>query len=646
MMSSFLDKIKIKTAVGRSNKFDLSCTHVTTQDFFSQRIIYQRELMPGQSISVNATTFTRLAPLDKPFFTGCRMVNRGFFVPYRTIFRGFNEFLTDTDYIDDDGTIKRITSVPYFELLGLSRLFFGSVGQSLGFYTEQSTPDEDPTVQHDFIVVQPASSGTSTRRLDLTASGRYVYSVLCALGYSLISDLRTQLDTSHPNFNMSVSALPIMAFIKVYLDWYTDPAYTDTRNVVLSTLKQCSNQGAGGILTDDKVSLLLSAMQMVGRSLYDRDYFTAAFDNPLVPNDGTMSGVQIPEIKDYSKTVDVDGSTLQTKRTIIGNNRAVFDSADSQTPPPYIESQSGIGSTTSNTEQNFKYRGFVGMLNQYMLDSLKALTDYVKRYQLIGSRTLDRYLAMFGIKLDSAKLDRSIYVGKSQVNIDIADVMSTSATEDATLGDYAAKGVGYKPNQTFSYKADEFGLFLIVSTILPTVGYVQGVHRMNLHIDRLDFFSPDFDALGTQAIARGELWNNPNRPANFTIMDGRGWSANAPFGYTPRYSEYAVARDFLTADFRCRRINADLGAWHTFRLFDPVNSDDIDIMQHHDENFDIAYDQQFNRIFNYKDDAADHFFVVHQFSISSRMPKKPLFEQYDFDEGRAFIANLSGTNLN
>lgn len=636
-MANFLDKIKIKTATGRSNKFDLSCTHVTTQDFFSQRIVYCRELMPKQSLNVDMASFTRLAPLDKPFFTGCQMINRAFFVPFRTVFKPFTEFLTDTDYIAEDGTSKKVSTIPYFSTTQLSRLFFTSVGSSLGFYETFESSEDDPDAKADFEVQETNGSATVLRPIVLTSRGRYVYSVLCALGYTLNGNLVT-LATEQPNFAMNVSALPILAFCKVYCDWYTDPQYSTTRNLVLQYMKVVSNST---VLSDDALTNLLWCLSTVGRSLYDRDYFTSAFDNPLVPNDGTMSSVTIPEIKDYSKQ-----TSSSTYENLTGDSHVVYDSGDSQSPPPYIEGKSSINAPLASVQDRFVYRGFVTMLNQYMLDSLKALSDYVKRYQLVGSRTLDRYFALFGIKLESAKLDRCIYVGKNVVDINVADVMSTAATSDALLGDYAAKGVGYNGNQSFNYTADEFGMFFILSTIIPKIGYVQGIHRMNMHIDRLDFFNGDFDGIGTQAIARGELWNDAKNGEQYAAFVDQGYNSNAPFAYIKRFAEYATARDFMSGDFRCQHINADLGAWHTFRLFDPVTDEDVELISHHDENFDVAYDKQYNRIFNYKGDGADHFYVVHQFRITSRMPMQPLYEQYDFEDGRTAITNLGGTNLN
>lgn len=636
-MSNFIDKIKIKTGVTRMYNHDLSCSHITTQDFFRIRPIYAKEMIPGETLTIDRLdSFVRLAPLQKPFYGSVRMINRAFFIPFRTIFAAFNNFITDTPYTCN-GTSYRVDSVPYFYTADLIQML-----TSNPYATNVATPS---ALNYDVCV----NDGTNMSYWRFTAIGRHLMTIIYALGYTFA--FSTSEKVYNVQVNQRASALPLFAFAKVMADWYSDPAYVSTRDEMLRTLSKYEH---GGTVDAQDIDYLLSRCV---NSLYDRDYFTAAFDNPLVPNDGTMTAVQIPDINQSRYAVtssDSSGNSNYIQRSIVGDTHVTFknNSLEGQ-PAPYIESKSSDRDTVNTTipdailSKQLTYRGFVGLLNQYMLDSLKALSDYVKRYQLVGSRTLDRYLALFGIKLDDSKLQRSVYVGKSVKEIDIADVVSTAETSDALLGQYAAKGIGFDANQRFSYHADEFGLFMIVNTILPRVGYVQGMLRRNLHIDRFDFFTPDFDALGTQAIARCELFNELNTSGRWDALNGSNWSPEGVFGYTPRYSEYCVGRDLMSGDFRYNSLNLETKQWHLNRMFDPTDSRDYDdFLVHHDQNFNIAQPGQYNRIFTNTADNADHFYLVHNFHITSRSPKKPLYEQYDFDEGRSMLTNLGGTNLN
>lgn len=613
------DKVKIKTAVGRTNKFDLDCQHLTTQDFYKLRPIYYRECMPGESISVAHSNFARLMPLEKPMLGSAMLQTRGFFVPYRIVFPYFNDFISDTESTDN-GTTIRVSQTPWVYNRQLAELFI----------TNQFS-NQTQSAAYDF-----AYEGT---KYNLAWSGRQFMTVLNSLGISVDFTYVNDDDQGLP-----ISLLNIMAYMKVYADWYCPSAYNYNRELIENALNSVR---LGGHIEGQTLTNLVTAFSFILDSKYSNDYFTAAFDNPQVPNDGTYSSVTIPEIKDYSKSTVTGSNTT----VITGDSRVFLDSTDSQTPPPYIEGKSV--QSTSAAQQGFQYRGFVTMLNQYMLDSLKALTDYIKRYQLVGSRSLDRYASMFGVQLESAKLNRSIYLGKDSTQIEVADVMATANTDTADgsesyntpLGDYAGKGIAYnkKPGE-FSYKTDEFGCFLLISTILPKIGYVQGVQRFNLHIDRFDFFTPDFDGLGTQAIARGELYNDGNQIINQQSRD-QNTHRTGVFGYTPRYGEYTVPYDFLSADFRFGSRNAELQKWHLFRMFSPSSQNAWNLINKHTESFLNADNSQYDRIFNYDESDVDHFVVVHYMRITSHMPKKPLFDQYDWEDGRAQLVELNGTTL-
>lgn len=626
-MASFLDKIKIKSAVGRSNKFDLSCDHVTTQEFFNLRPIYNRELMPKQSINVRASSFMRMAPLFKPMFGNVKLVNRAFFVPYRTVFEGWNAFITDTE-LQHDGQSYKITQVPTINTTNIVRAFTDSANGLAVVNSSTSTPD---------FVLHTNSIDTKFR---FTRKGRIANTILKALGYNWSwTDQVVNVD-----YNMLCSALPILCFAKVIADWYCNPQYNTRRNAINGIISACWNGGQHQEV-DDNIGYLLS---LIAYSLYDNDYFTSAFDNPQVPNDGTYSSVSLPDFPLTKSTYNYSSSGTIQNNNYVGDTHISLDPDAPERPAPYIESKTSLNQNDSLVSRNYTYKGLTGVLTQFMVDSLKALTDYIKRYQLVGSQALDRYMAQFGVQLGSEKLNRSVYIGKSESNIQVSDVMSTADTQidgiNNPTGAYAGKGLAWQQGEEFSYSTDEFGLFLVVSTVLPRVSYGQGLNRMNLHIDRFDFFNGDFDALGTQAIARAELFNDVSTGDQFAA--NTSWTPSGVFGYTPRYAEYAVANDWLSGDFRVNSLNSDLEAWHLFRMFNPDDADIWSLLTKHSEQFSVGDSVQYNRIFNYSDTDADHFFAVHHFDVSSRMPKKPLYDQYEFDDGNSMLMHLGGTNLN
>lgn len=606
-MANFLDKIRIKTAVGRTNKFDLSCDHVTTQEFFNLRPVYVREVVPGQSLNIKHTTFCRLAPMEKPMFGNVKIVNRAFFVPFRTVFPFYNDFIADTTSNYNGSTIK-VERVPTIGMYQLSRLF--AAGDNFGF-AERTQEDA-----YDFA---SAYGSTGYEHYVYTRKGRIFMTILNSLGISVDFSVINDSDSD----NIQISALPLLCFAKIISDWYCNPQYTTRRDAINKIISKYYN----GIAIADADALALA--NLIVYSLYDNDYFTAAFDNPVNPTSSAVSSYSIKDV-----TLD----------TINGNNGSVVRSGSTGTATnPSTPSIIGVNSSGTPTSYPFN-------LSQYVVDALKALTDFVKRHQLVGSQTLDRYMAQWGVQLDADKLNRSTYLGKSVQYVQVSDVMNNteSNVEGAPyLGNYAAKGVAYGDNGSYHLAAQkEFGVVIVVSTILPRISYVQGINRRNLHIDRLDFLNGDFDALGPQAIARAELYADIKSEDNITSKDGASYTLQGVFGYGPRYEEYAVANDWLSGDFRHNSMNADLECWHLSRMFNPVASDDYEELLKHSEDFSVGDPSQYNRIFQNSASSADHFYSVHHFDVVSYAPKKPLFEQYDFDDGRSQIMNLGGTKLN
>lgn len=442
------------------------------------------------------------------------------------------------------------------------------------------------------------SDGTTTYQRKLTPFGRKVYKVILSLGYDY-----TLGDLGEITYN----ALALLSYFKVINDWYYPSQYVADSS--LSTF--LSNVYRGGYSQLSSSQLLDAFKYASVVDMYNPDYFTSAFDHPEGPsvvgnqsiifNDLTAGGVQ---------------AELSTENT------------------PYLNLSEG--SSTSS--------GLVTLpkLTEYGLHTLHALSDYMKRHQLAGSRALDRYLARFGVTLSTEKLNRSTYIGVKSTPLQFSSVESNSSTEGAALGDYAGKGQAIIQDSFTCNPQNEYGMFLIINTFVPQVGYVQGIDRHNLHLSNYDFYTPEFDSLGNQAISKLELYNNITR-----FVDNSEDVVNQVFGFTPRYSEYKVPRDFLTGDFRCRSVGAEnLQAWHLMRLFDFINYDDVV----HDIDFVSGTDsKQYGRIFyENTENGSDQIHCIFRFHVNLASHQKPLYDIFDFsnDDGHDIVLDTNGVKVN
>ena len=459
-----------------------------------------------------------------------------------------------------------------------------------------------------------------------TNQGRRFYSLLCSLGYRVDFTNSAGAWTN----TQKLSAGKLLAWTKVMLDWYEPSQYALTSS--LATLFSGVLPSSGRhIDSNDLVSI--SSLQFV---CYDRDYFTSAWNNPSAPN-----------VKDSD--VVISDSTIAN-----GPNSSGYYNSASVLRNFEPSNDRGIGSANGTPSLNGSYLDSQGVLNShgtlypgniswYILDQLRALTNYTRRHQLSGFRTVDRYLSQYGIKLSDDRVQRCYYIDGYSYSADIMDIMSTADTPQASLGDYAGKGIAYSDaHRSIDFDCDEFGYLIVVSSVVPEVGYVQGIMRENFHLDRFSFFNADFDNLGTQAIRHDELFADNG----LMKIDGSGIATSvltpdSVFGFTPRYMEYKIGYDFLTGDFNVPSRREGMDAYHLFRLFNDGNINPIN------KAFLYGEQKQYDRIFNNTDDDYDHMYIVHNCHITAYRAMKSASDVYDFEHapGEVMQVAANGTQL-
>lgn len=595
------DSINIKTGIKEYNRFSLNASHKTTMDFMVLQPIYYRHLIPGQSISVDLRTFIRMAAMPVPTFGDASLHLSAYFVPYRQVCPYFDSFITDSVYVPHNGQNSFIPSrVPVFANSSIVELFSNT---SYGYVSTATGTTFD-------IKVKTSASASSS--FNFTPDGRQVFKVLTALGY------RFQW-TKVSGVSQTFNALPILCFLRAYLDYYWPYQYRDLPEYkVLETLLRYDTEHT---YTTADLRHILDVVPFV---CYANDYFTAAFDNPTGPRMGDTSPVAVDDRESAPFTANQIGTYA------------------------YSDSAHSAAVIASDLEEG---NSGVNAISQNSLNWLRRITDYLRRHQLAGSRAIDRFLARYGVKPSNVAMDRAYRIGSATVPMTVLDQMSTASTSDAHLGDYAGKGYimdidDNLPN--FSYKSDsDFGMFFIVGSLIPSIGYVQGNDRHNIELSRLDFFNPEYDALGCQAIDSSELY----QPLDGTEMTGAKVFGNI-FGFIPRDAHRKVAKDWLTGDYILGSHNqsGDVSpAWHLNRLFSPESFDAATPDEiSHSPNFIFGEDaSQYDRVFYNGTNSADHFYADFYFKVTSKAPMKRLFDFVDFDEdehNRDVTLNVSQVN--
>lgn len=575
-----LNKIDVPIALEHKSKLDLSCDHVTTMDFMTTQPVNYRHMIKTEHISINAESKVRPAPIEVPVYGMLRQNLRYFFVPYRLVFPNWDSFYNDV-IASNNSRSSLVDSPPILPNDELVDLFMP---------TSYPLSAQSTAASYDF------SYGGSYYKF--TPLGRFVYKILRSLGYEVIWSRGLSLE---------YNALALLAYVKVYIDWYANSQYLNSVDVLLFERMIKYNDPTNRlVLSAGDVFALVTLIRNV---VYDtEDYYVNAWDNPVSPNSGQFTSFG------FTDPTSTGGAYVFTN--VNGSPEMAI---------------------------NTSYPLSVG--TTYIHEALKRLTDFQKRHALAGARSIDRVLAQYGVITDSLKQSRSIYIGNQSLNVEIGSVYATADSSIAggsssQTGDYAGAGYG-QGSGIVDFTADEEGILLCIASMIPSGRLVQGYDRNNLHINKTDFFVPEFDALGVQSIDRGEVY--VSHDDSFAPQD---IDYQKSFGFTGRYAEYKRPKSFLTGDISLPTAILGGNAWHLFRLFHDGNFVDINGVSHGLQFTRGADSTQYHRIFQYTKDQLEPFYCFFHFNVASYAPCRPLFETYEFESESKRVPTENGNKVN
>lgn len=602
---NYPEKKRVNVAVANRQQHDLTRTHITTQDFGRIKPLECRYMVPGDTFNYKVSSFTRLLPMYAPTFGRIDHIQRAFFVPMRTIFPNFYDFLRDRPTQMAGNTFA---AGPYrCTMLTLVSAFFDHTTPTYELVQAAGTAPAPGT--YDFHIENSGYAGLTSGWYKFTAFGRRLYDFLVSMGLNISFDSDFQA--------VEVSLLPLLAFWKAYYDWIVPGRFIqdDESNIyrLLNYLKTDTSSG----LTSDKDEIELYLLK-VPLSFYKEDYFVSAWKKPFESDEEPAYGTILPNpnigMSGVSDEVnDIYDRSATTSGTKIGETNGAHTTLEG-----YTAEEIG-GYSTRNT---------IGTINNYTIESLGRLQDYLNRGMLAGSKIQDWLATEFGMRPNSDAIGLSTYLGKAEDVIKIGDVMSTSDTESSggvPLGSYAGQAKGANVAQfSFSAKGEDHGFFIIISELIPKTSYFQGLKPEFQLIDRLDFFQPEFDNLGVEPITTKELFCSPVKTqAGLFNPD-----PNKVFGFAPQYAKLKASFDTISGDFR-NRFGEVLKPWYLARDVENwlrVNSaNGTDFINEDFCKVNSSY-QNWDSIFVGDDNTLDHFYSIYLIENRAQRPMLSISE--------------------
>ena len=567
------DVLKVKSAVKDHNKFDLSRTHLTTMNFGEIVPLMAEETVPGDKFSVNADFFSRLAPLVKPTYGKFQFKTVAGYVPYHMIADDAEAWIQGKTAWEGNTPVQR-----YFTM------------ESLANFVVNFCITAGTSANTEFTYTTAA--GTLTYKT-FTKRGKYWIKVLNALGYALPSavDLQTGSTWMTTIAPLKLSAYPLLAFFKLYNDYMSQSQRFNTSP--LTNLLNAIKHGRliSGSYTPSTGEITHVCLQTMFNNLllnYENDYFTSAWQAANTPLGSTY---------DFISGSEVPGSSSSYARSLASTQ---------------YENTLGIGSGISK-------------IGQRALDFLKSFDDWVRRNNYSGSRAVQEVYSRFGIKTSDYRSNYAQVIGTDTMPIQVGDVTATADAGTTPLGDYAGKGI-MNGSKSISIQCDDYGMLLILGYFTVTPMNPYGFDRKVLRVDPLDYYTPEFDGLGADAISVGEYFANP------TISSSRV-ADNATFGFTERYNAYRYGRDQITGEFRNYKPDADMNCWHAGRNMNAVREGGYLVAQNSAVNTLPQIDSEYNRIFSVTSGDVDHFYLTAHFNVDAVRPMLNLNQVPNLGEG-------------
>ena len=648
-----MSKASVTSAVGFAHPFTLSDDCLTTSNFFINKPVYFHEYTKGERWRCNFNNIIQLLPLQKPIFADVDIKTAAFFVPYRTVMRDWNAFITNT--VTKNNAVFK---VPYTYLSYITKMFFNTdLAQwtALDLRIQQESDIFDRTA-FDFCLypydTRPGSL-TYVMGANLTKKGRVFYDILLGLGFNLsfseysfevrgggrpdpvnaFSDITFHMGSySQDVEDEEKTIMPILAYAKMILDWWTNSQYSNLINSIEASLETL------GYVTSTprpvSTESLGQLMNFIYYTYYPSDAFVDSWEQPL---------------DTYESAPMASSIHLQDISQPNGDNFVTTDGFPT-------------GDATPNAVLSSQDSDFHTSVTSYLTLALQKVSAFCRRNQISGARVIDRYLAHFGKKLDETQTNRcycimshSQRIGVRKVT-NLADTAVQGTTQGMPLADFAGDAES-RTAGSVSWSGNEYGCIIIVNYITPYIKYYEGLRPHTDHLVFTDFLQSEFDGLGCKAISARNIYNSGTNYITNLDAENANPAQETPlkqriFGWLPQYWDFKT-NPYCTVSgfFRLNSKNTGLDAWNLFRKIDTVLLNTNNWRKGEYFTIGITDASQYNRIFNDTTEDTDKFIIAYHFDVSAEINAMPLYDDLllnqEFDaehKGRTDL-RVNGTSL-
>lgn len=520
--------------------FDLSKRLLFTSKVGELLPVYCKPTMPGDHFSINVQSFTRTQTVQSSAFTRIKEYVDFFYVPYHLLWRNFQSSFTQIQQSSQfaDSPLKDVPineKLPYINQRALFQYVVDAYKS--GLIGEGHQTDE-----------------VGAQRLQQTLK------LLAYLGYydftNLSSDefIRDWVDLKYNEkvLSINVSLMPLLAYQKVYYDFYRNDLWEVNRPTAFNVDYMVDSTNYADFVSsgDDVIN---SGILNLHYANYAKDLFlgllpSAQYGDTSVLSSSISGNGYIPaNTKIANKTgivTDNFGTPVQVNTFQTNPNLTVL-TGDSFFPFGVRSADGGEAGLALETGEIKTY--------QNIPISLSTLTAQIDVLKLRQAQALQKWKEItqcgdynyraqiekhFGVKLPELMAHRCQYIGGTQGVITINEVVNQNL-EGANEASIKGKGVGSFNDNNITFDAKDHGLILGIYYAIPYVDYaLSGVSRDLSTVNISDLPIPEFDRLGFEPVNIQEF---------FAVNEGEQFGF---VGYAPRYHNYKTDLDEVKGAFR------------------------------------------------------------------------------------------------
>lgn len=505
-MSKIMEMKNLKNKVHRDG-FDLSRRVLMTAKVGELLPIDYIPCIPGDVHQINLDLFTRTSPLQTAAMARLREYVDVYFVPYRLLWRHFNDWVLQGDNSSIASSWKTGIGATEFSPYTTLKQIYNVV-----------TSDA-------FRAPSEGAVGT-----ELTRSGG-ASKLLSYLGYKLTNVNQDFADKA-------VNLWNVLAYQKIYQDHFRFGQWENpapwTYNV-----DYLNTQTDMNLYLDENNYSGITSMFDLRYVNYNKDYFHGLLPTPQYGDTAIASPI--------TGTLDGDAFVKMSDGTNSQNTNVFLNPSSSSVPNNTLKY---TGSSSTNGIKTIKFGDTEIQLNDSTSAGLSVLSiryaEMFQKWKEITLSSTDRSVKSllekhWNVNVSDYFSDRCEHVGGIAQNININEVVNTNLADSTSQADIHGKGTNAQKG-SFKFHAKEYGVLMAVYHCKPIIEWElqDTFDKTYFQVQAPDFPIPEFDNIGMEGVRAFEFLNG-------AIVGGD--TADKVVGYASRYINYKTSYDKVKGDF-------------------------------------------------------------------------------------------------